>query len=104
MRPFQNNLKIYLTDLYIKFLKNLLRSVKDLKGKKIILRLYVLPTHMHEASLDTLLSEPIFPKTDCVPSRFTCFTASDGALNYSIKPISKAPVFRVSILRIKTSF
>ena len=32
------------------FLKNLLRSVKDLKGKKIILRLYVLPTHMHEAS------------------------------------------------------
>ena len=54
--------------------------------------------------LDTLLSEPIFPKTDCVPSRFTSFTASDGALNYSIKPISKAPVFRVSILRIKTSF
>ena len=49
----------------------------------------------------TLLSEPIFPKTDCVPSRFTCFTASDGPLNYSIKPTSKAHAFRVSILRIK---
>ena len=31
-----------------------------------------------------------------MPSRFTCFTASDGPLNYSIKPISGAPVFKRS--------
>ena len=54
--------------------------------------------------LDTLLSEPIFLKRVYVPSRFICFTASDGQLNYStIKPISKAPVFRVLTLLTRTS-
>jgi hypothetical protein len=51
-----------------------------------------------------LLSEPIFLKRVYVPSRFICFTASDGPLNYSIKPTSKAHAFRVLTVLIKTSF
>ena len=51
-----------------------------------------------------LLSEPIFLKRVYVPSRFICFTASDGPLNYSIKPTSKAHAFRVLTVLIKKSF